>query len=332
MAKFRAITIYLVKRLILMKISMKFILFNILFLFTINVFAESTINLKDKVFVENGDLYLKDVAEIVDEDTNEREKLENLFITSAYFRKLTLSKQFLKELVKKAIGEDFRIYGRSVKVYAGIEILTEEKVINIIEKEISKKHNFSEGNLKIKLLSEYNPIEINSGNNQFKLELQGAGDNQYLGLQKCVIRIYFNGKFHRRLSLNIKVERYVSALIAKRLIKKNENFDIKDYFLKTIKIESEDLNYITEEKYLKYCQTNQVIEKDSTVHYDYFDKINFVEKGKEVDVYFYSKDFITVRKAISQEDGYFGKVIKIKIDDKLIFGEVIGKNKILVQK
>ncbi len=313
--------------------SLNTIIFLPLFIFSVIHPANGesiNIEIKDKVTLPEKQIVLGDIAYVSCNDPSLLERINGILIGNTpwpgYIRKI--EKDIISaRLVDGGIDLNGVTFGNTTSSLVTVESMTitgEEIVKKAKEYLLSKLPQSDDDEIIIE--SDRIPMDkllpANEGDIRFEVSQIDANKNR--GNIQLLVRVFINDKQHLKIPVFFNIRVYEDTVITTRKIGRNtilEPDDLEIRRMETTKLMGLTFDNVEE---LIGKQAIRTIQPNVPITADLVNNPPLIKKGDFIKVLVQSGNLHIITKGVAKEDGYLGKIIRIKnIDSKKeIYGRV----------
>ncbi len=290
-----------------------------LFILTSNIYANKCyIKSFNKIIRFDNNISKEFIKSQIIKDTNCTNKIINKFINIIMNSEGTINNHNISRIFNLKNSDNVYISPHKIKVKLAKSFLQEHFSDKTKDKKIWKD---------IKITTNEKIILLNK-NDIINLECKTC---DFLGTHNIKINIY-NPIVNKAKTIWIigKVVIKKEVLASKTYINiSNDMLNKNNFYKKYIETDSPEDYFYNKEK-LKYYKANKSILKNHPLKTSDISPINLVSPGRVIKTILRNKSLFISNNSISLDYGKLGETIKIKNNDKVIYGKIIDYNTVIV--
>lgn len=304
-----------------------------LFIFSMTHLANGeriNIEIKDKVTLPEKQMVLGDIAYVSCNDPSLLERINGILIGNTpwpgYVRKIE------KDIISARLADDGIdlkevVFGNTTSSLVTVEsiTITGEEIIKKAKEYLLSKQSQSDGS-EIIIESDRIPMDklLPASEGDVRFEVSQIDANKERGNVQLVVRVFINDKQHLKIPVFFHIRVYEDIVTTTRKISRDTilaSDDIEIRRMETTKLRGVTFDTIED---LVGKQAMRSILPNIPITADLVNNPPVIKKGDFIKVLVQSGNLHIVTKGVAKEDGYFGKIIRIKnIDSKKeLYGRV----------
>jgi len=287
------------------------------------------IEIKDKVTLPEKQMVLGDIACVSCNNPSLLERINNISIGNTPWpgnvRRIerdTLNARFMDE------GIDFKeiAYGSSTSSLISVESITipGEEIVRKAKEYLLSKLSRPESEIIIE--SDRTPMDklIPANGGDIQWEISQIDANKERGNVQLIVRIYINEKQYLKMPVFLTVRTYEDIITSNKKINRHDILAMDDLVIKRMETTKlTEVTFDTREGLLGKRAMRPIL-PNIPITAEMVDNPPLIKKGDFIRVSVQSGNLHILTKGVAKEDGYAGKVIKIKNIDsnKELYGKV----------
>ncbi len=287
------------------------------------------IEIKDKVTLPEKQMVLGDIAYVSCNDPSLLERINNVFIGNTPWPGNI--RRIEKDIIAARLADEGLelkaiVFGSATSSLVSVESVAVkgEEILKKAKDYLLAKLSRSEGEIIIE--TDRPPADklLPATEGDVRFEISQIDANKDRGDVQLVVRIFINDKQYSKIPVFFTIRVYEDVVVAKRKIDRNGILSDDDLLVK--RLETTRLGSLTygsiEE--LEGKRAVRFIQPNSPITQDIVDNPPVMKKGDVVKVLIQANNFSVTAKGVAKEDGFLGKVIKVKNIDsnKELYGTV----------
>lgn len=287
------------------------------------------IEIKDKITLPEKQMVLGDIAWVSCNNPSLLERINNISIGNTPWpgnvRRIerdTLNARFMDE------GIDFKeiAYGSSTSSLISVESITipGEEIVRKAKEYLLSKLSRPESEIIIE--SDRTPMDklIPANGGDIQWEISQIDANKERGNVQLIVRIYINEKQYLKMPVFLTVRTYEDIITSNKKINRHDILAMDDLVIKRMETTKlTEVTFDTREGLLGKRAMRPIL-PNIPITAEMVDNPPLIKKGDFIRVSVQSGNLHILTKGVAKEDGYAGKVIKIKNIDsnKELYGKV----------
>ncbi len=288
------------------------------------------IEIKDKVTLPEKQMVLGDIAYVSCNDPSLLERINGILIGNTpwpgYVRKIE------KDIISARLADDGIdlkevVFGNTASSLVTVEsiTITGEEIIKKAKEYLLSRQSQPDGS-EIVIESDRIPMDkllpVNEGDIRFEVSQTDA--NKERGNVQLIVRVFINDKQHLKIPVFFHIRVYEDVVTTTRKISRDTILDPDDIEIR--RMETTKLMGVTFDTIedLVGKRVIRSIPSNIPITADLVNNPPVIKKGDFIKVLVQSGNLHIVTKGVAKEDGYFGKIIRVKnIDSKKeLYGRV----------
>lgn len=287
------------------------------------------IEIRDKVALPEKQIVLGDIAYVSCNDSSLLERLNSILIGSTPWpgnvRKIEIA-VINARLVDEGVNLNEVTYGTTTSSLISVEstTITGEEIVKKAKEYLLAKMSRSEDEIIVE--SDRSPADkvLPANDEDIRFEVSQIDVNKDRGNVQLIVRIFIKDKQYLKISVFFNIRVYEDVVTSNRKIDRHDILTADDLVIK--KVETTKLVNLTFDSVEDLVGKRAIrpIPANTPITAEIVDNPPAIKKGDFIKLLIQTGNLHVVAKGVAKEDGYLGKVIRVKSIDsnKELYGKV----------